>query len=166
MQSAELEAILAPILLAQERASYTSLVSSSTALPSIKDAHDTRSLAYTGPDAHWDFQTASTGPASMTVKQEWEVVRRELSATANVLVSMATVATAVWWAAGSVPLVNKVLMSLFGALAIAAVEAFLYVRFFQRTREPQPGAKGQRKSIRPGDRAARAVMLISEKNAG
>jgi hypothetical protein len=30
---------------------------------------------------------------------------------------------------------QKTLLSLFGALAIAAIEGFLYIRFFQKTRE-------------------------------
>lgn len=62
-------------------------------------------MAYTGSQGNlWDFQTASV--PSLSVAQEWEAVRRELSATANVIASMAAVATAVWWAAGNIPLVN------------------------------------------------------------
>ena len=93
-QSPELEAILAPIRLAQEQATYASYLSKPTQFD-YKDAFDLRSTG------NWDFRTASH--PRTTVQQEWEAVRRELSAVANVLASMAAVATAVWWAAGNTP---------------------------------------------------------------
>lgn len=114
--------------------------------------------------AKWDFRTASAPTAS--IKEEWDSVRKELGAVANVLASAAAVATAVWWASGNTPLtqvrllsvglpltpigthpdrhehvadkvgmvflLQKTFMSLFGAIAIAAIEGFLYLRYFQR----------------------------------
>lgn len=99
-QSPELEAILAPIRLAQEQATYASFLSSSSSLLDRPSTHrDAFSLNNTET---WDFRTASH--PNTTVKQEWDAVRKELSAVANVLASMAAVATAVWWAAGTTAL--------------------------------------------------------------
>lgn len=58
--------------------------------------------AYEAKSNNWDFSTASHPVLSF--KQEWEAVRRELSAVANILASMAAVAVSVWWAAGTIPL--------------------------------------------------------------
>lgn len=97
LQSPELEAILAPIRLAQEQSTYASYLSSSKVPHSDhKDPFDLRTTS------NWDFRTASH--PRTTVKQEWEAVRREISAIANVLASMAAVSTAVWWVAGTTPL--------------------------------------------------------------
>jgi hypothetical protein len=97
-QSPELEAILAPIRLAQEQADYASLLAGPSLHQSrAKDTFDLRNST-----DHWDFKTASH--PQLSVKQEWNAVKRELSAVANVLASMAAVATAVWWAAGNIDL--------------------------------------------------------------
>ncbi|KAK9895305.1 hypothetical protein P389DRAFT_91035 [Cystobasidium minutum MCA 4210] len=143
-RSPELEAILAPIRLAQEQATYASFLSSSSSLLDRPSTHrDAFSLNNTET---WDFRTASH--PNTTVKQEWDAVRKELSAVANVLASMAAVATAVWWAAGTTALAQKTLMSLFGAIAIAAIEGFLYTRFFQKYRESRSIKKPALKSAR------------------
>lgn len=63
-------------------------------------------------------------------------------------------------------------MSLFGALAIGAIEAFLYIRFFQRTRAPKQASKSERQrrvvsgsKVKPQPKAQSANLLISEKGA-
>jgi len=127
-RSAKLEAILAPIRLAQEQASYADMMSpSAQPVPRNLDLHDTSS--------HWDFNTASH--PRLTVRQEWEAARKELSAVFNVLASMAAVGTAVWWISGGYLLAQRVLMSLFGAIGIGAVEGLLYV-LLSRSRSSKP----------------------------
>lgn len=103
LQSAELEAILAPIRLAQEQEAYATMLSSSPnnyaqGGNTFKDPFDLKTTD------NWDFRSASH--PQLSVKQEWEAVRRELSAVVNVIASMGAVATAVWWATGTAPLVQ------------------------------------------------------------
>ena len=98
LQSPELEAILAPIRLAQERSSYAALLSPP---PTLSRPVDLYGHEFSQP---WDFATASHSTPSF--KLEWEGARRELSAVANVLASMGAVSTAVFWAAGTAPLVQ------------------------------------------------------------
>ncbi|BGP49558.1 hypothetical protein JCM10450v2_005452 [Rhodotorula kratochvilovae] len=111
VKSPELLAILSSIQLTQDRAAYASLTSLLPAPhPSLVPLHD-------------PYDPSALGTAAKSPAEEWREIRRELSAIVNVGASMAAVGTAVWW---------RILLSLAGAIAIAAIEAFLYYRFFTR----------------------------------
>lgn len=93
-QSPQLEAILAPIRIAQEQASYASMMASASSDPGPRNLDP-----FGDTTSRWDFTTASH--PELTVKQEWDLARKELGAIFNVLASMAAVATAVYWITGS-----------------------------------------------------------------
>ncbi|GAA5987528.1 hypothetical protein JCM10908_001992 [Rhodotorula pacifica] len=118
VKSPELLAILADIQLQQDRLCYTSMTSLTSAPPpSLIPLNDPHDPAYTGKPAK-------------TVAEEWAEIRRELGAIVNVGASMLAVATAVWWVSGGRTLAARLCLSLAGAVAIAAIEGFLYYRFF------------------------------------
>ena len=54
---------------------------------------------------------------------------------------------------------QKTLMSLFGAIGIAAIEGFLYTRFFQRFRESRTIKRAVPKMSKPSTTTAHAVRL-------
>lgn len=100
--------------------------------------------------------------SAKSIAEEWTEVRRQLSAVVNVLVSMATVGTGVWWVGGgrSVQAVSLTMLfrqvrkrradhlqrlglSMLGAVAIAAIEAWLYWRFFNREQGGDVATKGK-----------------------
>lgn len=147
LQSPELLAILAEIQLDQDRRSYSSMTSLSPAgRPSLIPLND----------PHTPFG----GSTTKSVAEEWTEIKRELGAVVNVTASMLAVATAVWWVGGGrsyaavrpnprptivptlaervlrdclctgPPSVQRLGLALTGAIAIAAVEGFLYYRFF------------------------------------
>ncbi|GAA5852111.1 hypothetical protein JCM9279_005061 [Rhodotorula babjevae] len=122
VKSPELLAILSSIQLSQDRLAYASLTSLLPAPhPSLVPLHAA---------AH---QGRHKSPA-----EEWTEIRRELSAIINVGASMAAVATAVWWVSFGFSYLERIALSFLGALAIAAVEAFLYHRFFTRASRTEP----------------------------
>ncbi|TNY19367.1 endoplasmic reticulum-based factor for assembly of V-ATPase-domain-containing protein [Rhodotorula diobovata] len=133
-KSPELLAILSSIQLEQDRRSYASLTSLLPAphpsLVPLNDPYDSSSLR--GPPK---------SPA-----EEWRDIRRELSAIVNVGASVAAVATAVWWVSFGYSYLERILLSFLGALAIAAIEAFLYYRFFTRLAHDPKVAKAGAKS--------------------
>ncbi|BGP41411.1 hypothetical protein JCM10449v2_005391 [Rhodotorula kratochvilovae] len=118
VKSPELLAILSSIQLTQDRAAYASLTSLRPAPhPSLVPLHD-------------PYDSSALGSAAKSPAEEWREIRRELSAIVNVGASMAAVGTAVWWVSFGYSYVERILLSLAGAIAIAAIEAFLYYRFF------------------------------------
>ncbi|GAA6055218.1 hypothetical protein JCM3770_000720 [Rhodotorula araucariae] len=120
VKSPELLAILSSIQLKQDRAAYASLTSLRPAPhPSLVPVHD-------------PYDPGALGRRAKSPAEEWREIRRELSAIVNVGASMAAVGTAVWWVSFGYSYVERILLSLAGALAIAAIEAFLYYRFFTR----------------------------------
>ncbi|KAK4701526.1 hypothetical protein P7C70_g4703, partial [Phenoliferia sp. Uapishka_3] len=135
-QSPQLLAILAALQLESDRASYASMTSLTQPQPisllPMNDIHD----------------PAKNGRGERTVAEEWQEVRRELSAVINVVASMGAVGTAVWWVGGGRSLAARLMLSLGGAVAIAAIEAFLYWRFFTRdSYEIQQKKKGRGKVL-------------------
>ncbi|POY72172.1 hypothetical protein BMF94_4809 [Rhodotorula taiwanensis] len=117
LQSPELLAILAEIQLDQDRRSYSSMTSLSPAgRPSLIPLND----------PHTPFG----GSTTKSVAEEWTEIKRELGAVVNVTASMLAVATAVWWVGGGRSYAARLGLALTGAIAIAAVEGFLYYRFF------------------------------------
>lgn len=106
-QSPQLEAILAPIRLAQERQEYAALVASNDSQQSrYGDPFDPSSSAFVAAQAGSSWNPNTGTASALTTKQEWDSVKKELGAVFNVLASMGGVATAVWWAAGNTPLVQ------------------------------------------------------------
>ncbi|BGP56448.1 hypothetical protein JCM8202_001812 [Rhodotorula sphaerocarpa] len=163
VKSPELLAILADIQLRQDRLAYSSMTSLAAPAP--------RSLLPLD-DPH-DRACSSQPPKS--VAEEWTEIRRELGAIVNVAASMLAVATAVWWVGGGRSYAARLGLAMAGAVAIAAIEGFLYWRFFaalsaQRTREAQsPGAAGGVLKIQgglPPNSAAAGRAATSEKGGG
>lgn len=142
-QSPELEAILAQIQLSNDRKSYARMTALSqptyTSTLPMSDPHD----------------RAQLGLAPLTIQEEWADIKKQLAAVVNVLASMAAVATAVWWVSGGrgvgevsrcavllppfrdandptsmTP--QRLALSMGGAIAISAIEAFLYWRYFSQ----------------------------------
>ncbi|BGP25817.1 ATPase, vacuolar ER assembly factor, Vma12 [Rhodotorula toruloides] len=115
-KSPKLLAILADIQLQQDRRSYASLISLAPAPhPSLIPLDD-------------PFSSKSP----RTPAEEWKEIRREVSAIANVGASMLAVGTGVWWVGGGRSYAARLCLALSGALAIAAIEGWLYWRFFSR----------------------------------
>jgi hypothetical protein len=91
-QSPELLAILADIQLAQDRASYARMTQSTTAGRSVL-------FPSMDPSSHHDgVWTGSSNDANTA--GDWKEIRRQITAIVNVIASMATVATGVWWVGG------------------------------------------------------------------
>ncbi|KAJ8293857.1 hypothetical protein OF846_003116 [Rhodotorula toruloides] len=130
-KSPELLAILADIQLQQDRLSYASLIS----------------LA---PAPHPSLIPLDDPFSAKTPAEEWQEIRREVSAIANVGASMLAVGTGVWWVGGGRSYAARLCLALSGALAIAIIEGWLYWRFFSRL-NPAPKA-----SASVGRTAARA----------
>ncbi|GAA5939731.1 hypothetical protein JCM3775_001611 [Rhodotorula graminis] len=147
VKSSELLAILSSIQLSQDRLAYASLTS---LLPA---PHPSLVPLHAAAGAH-DGRLKS--PA-----EEWTEIRRELGAVVNVAASMAAVASAVWWVSFGFSYLERIALSFLGALAIAAVEAFLYYRFFTRASRAEPAP-----SPRPGARAPSARAGGAGRGAG
>ncbi|SGZ21630.1 BQ5605_C021g09392 [Microbotryum silenes-dioicae] len=118
--SPELLAILAKIQLDQDRESYKAMTSTGptsyyrSTLP-MKDLHDPE---YSG--------------RTTTEAEDWQLVRKQVSAIANVGASMAAVGTGVWWVGGGRTYAARLVLALTGAVLIGLIETFLYYRFFTR----------------------------------
>ncbi|GAA5904819.1 hypothetical protein JCM8208_001366 [Rhodotorula glutinis] len=124
VKSPELLAILSSIQLSQDRLAYASLTSLLPAPhPSLVPPHTAHEGRHKSP------------------AEEWTEIRRELGAIVNVGASMAAVATAVWWVSFGFSYLERIALSFVGALAIAAVEAFLYYRFFTRASRTEPASQ-------------------------
>ncbi|GAA5867869.1 hypothetical protein JCM8547_003400 [Rhodosporidiobolus lusitaniae] len=136
VKSPELLAILADIQLQQDRASYTSMTSLAApphpSLNPMNDLHD--------PTRY--------GGKPKTAAEEWKEIRREVGAILNVGASMLAVGTAVWWVGGGRSYAARLSLAMSGAVAIAAIEAFLYYRFFTRhAREEAEVAKRKARGV-------------------
>ncbi|GAA6016835.1 hypothetical protein JCM11491_001822 [Sporobolomyces phaffii] len=159
-KSPELVAILASIQLANDRAAYAALTSLST--PQYRSV-----LPLTDP--HEPASTLSS-TTTATVSDEWGDVKKEVSAIVNVVCSVAAVFTSVWYVGFgySPPIVRppssslffhverdglttlqlehhppplkRLGLSLLGAVAIAAIEGWLYYRVFTRVRRNGGGS--------------------------
>ncbi|KAK4048846.1 hypothetical protein OIO90_005654 [Microbotryomycetes sp. JL221] len=119
-KSPRLQAILAQIKLEQEQKQYESMTSLQyspfqSTIPT-RDAYS-RLNSQTSRDDERD-------------KNEWKQIKRQVGAIVNVIVSMMTVATGVWWVGGGRKVEARLALAMFGAVAIAAIEGFLYYRFF------------------------------------
>ncbi|GAA5916001.1 hypothetical protein JCM6882_003492 [Rhodosporidiobolus microsporus] len=148
-KSPELLAILADIQLQQDRMAYASLTSlSAPPHPSLiptNDLHD----------------PARNGGKAKTVAEEWKEIRREVGAIVNVGASMMAVGTAVWWVGGGYSYATRLGLAMSGAIAIAAIEAFLYYRFFTRNeRETQEAAKRKARAANRGRGRAIAAPAV------
>ncbi|GAA6028607.1 hypothetical protein JCM8097_007307 [Rhodosporidiobolus ruineniae] len=156
-KSPELLAILADIQLQQDRASYASLTSLSSASSSFLPMND-------------PFDPTHFGGPPKTVAEEWKDIRREVSAIVNIGVSMFGVATGFWWVSGAYSYAIRLGLALGGALAIAAIEGFLYYRFFTRLEESRRKAGSKGKTRRVGIAAGRALPVaapsVSEDKVG
>ncbi|GAA5966690.1 hypothetical protein JCM8115_000254 [Rhodotorula mucilaginosa] len=120
VKSPELLAILADIQLRQDRIAYSSMTSLAPAPhPSLIPLHDP-----------YDDPAHNGGGRTKSVAEEWAEIRRELGAIVNVGASMLAVGTAVWWVGGGRSYAARLCLALAGAVAIAAIEGFLYYRFF------------------------------------
>ncbi|KDE05377.1 hypothetical protein MVLG_04288 [Microbotryum lychnidis-dioicae p1A1 Lamole] len=119
-KSPELLAILAKIQLDQDRESYKAMTSTGptsyyrSTLP-MKDLHDPE---YSG--------------RTTTEAEDWQLVRKQVSAIANVGASMTAVGTGVWWVGGGRTYAARLVLALTGAVLIGLIETFLYYRFFTR----------------------------------
>lgn len=89
VQSPELLAILAEIQLAQDRASYARMTQPATNKSSLFPSMESTMNDMTMGSAQ---EVATAG--------DWNEIRRQVSAIVNVIASMATVATGVWWVGG------------------------------------------------------------------
>ncbi|GAA6015819.1 hypothetical protein JCM10207_008807 [Rhodosporidiobolus poonsookiae] len=144
-KSPELLAILAQIQLDADRVSYAQLTSLGPAPhPSL--------FSHPHADAH---DPARWGGKPKTAAEEWKEIRREVGAIVNVAASMAAVATAVWWVGGGRSYAARLSLAMLGAVAIAAIEGFLYYRFFTRHERAQPGAG--KKKVRAATRGGPAA---------
>ncbi|EIM22394.1 hypothetical protein WALSEDRAFT_60048 [Wallemia mellicola CBS 633.66] len=68
-------------------------------------------------------------------KSVYKETKDELQVITSVLFSMVAVATAIWWAGGTMNPTYKTLLAMFGAIAIAIVETALYVIIQMRKSE-------------------------------
>ncbi|BGP17669.1 hypothetical protein JCM10213v2_005707 [Rhodosporidiobolus nylandii] len=108
------------IQLEQDRASYATLTSlAAPPHPSLIPLNDA-------------FDPSRYGGKPKTAAEEWKEIRREVGAILNVGASMLAVGTAVWWVGGGRSYAARLSLAMAGAVAIAAIEAFLYYRFFTR----------------------------------
>ncbi|SCV74971.1 BQ2448_8000 [Microbotryum intermedium] len=119
-KSPELLAILAKIQLDQDRESYKAMTSTAptpyyrSSFP-MKDLHGLELVVRTTSEA-----------------EDWQLVRKQVSAIANVGASMGAVGTGVWWVGGGRTYAARLVLALTGAVLIGLIEAFLYYRFFTR----------------------------------
>ncbi|KAK4049529.1 hypothetical protein OIV83_004026 [Microbotryomycetes sp. JL201] len=120
-KSPELLAILAQIQQEQDQKAYDSMTS-------LSFSAFTSQIPTTDPYSRRAGQLANAGEVS--IAEEWKQIRRQVGAIVNVLVSMVTVATGVWWVGGGRSVEARLALAMFGAVAIAAIEGFLYYRFF------------------------------------
>ncbi|GAA5979130.1 hypothetical protein JCM5350_007077 [Sporobolomyces pararoseus] len=142
-KSPELLAILSSIQLSQDRLAYTSLTSLSQ--PTYRSL-----LPMT--DVH-----ASQTPK--TVAEEWGQIKKELSAIVNVLVSMAAVFTGVWYVGFGYSHAIRLGLSLFGAVAIAAIEGWLYWRVFSRVEQGKTEAEKWKNGGSEGARGGKVLKF-------
>ncbi|KAI5479228.1 ATPase, vacuolar ER assembly factor, Vma12 [Pseudohyphozyma bogoriensis] len=130
--SPELLAILSSIQLANDRAEYA-------AMTAVDRPVFTSSLPMRD-----QYDPAMRGGSAKTIAEEWKEIQREVAAILNVGASMAAVGTAVWWVGGGRSYAARLSLAMAGALAIAAIEAFLYYRFF--TRHSSAKSDGKKKA--------------------
>lgn len=153
-QSAELLKILSRIQEAQDKASYNSMTSLAnpqpTSLIPLNDIYE------------------SSNRTKRTEAEEWKEVQKQTSAIMNVVASMFAVGTAVWWVGGGgsyamvcltfhsfsaslrrrkaaddlIPLtLQRLSLAFSGAVAIAAIEGFLYWRIFSQSSDEKTQKK-------------------------
>jgi hypothetical protein len=118
------------------------------------------------------YDPTQHGGKTKTMAEEWKDVRRQVGAIVNVGASMATVFTGVWWVGGgrsvqavsgsalvslsahsadlAFVLMQRLGLAMTGAFLIAAIEAFLYYRFFTREAEEEKkgGGKAERRKAK------------------
>ncbi|GAA5871218.1 hypothetical protein JCM3774_006827 [Rhodotorula dairenensis] len=123
VKSPELLAILADLQLRQDRIAYSSMTSLSA--PTLHRGGNAVVIPLDDP-----HDPAHSGRPPKSVAEEWDEIRRELGAVVNVGASMLAVGTAVWWVGGGRSYAARLCLALAGAVAIAAIEGFLYYRFF------------------------------------
>ncbi|GAA5874083.1 hypothetical protein JCM16303_002683 [Sporobolomyces ruberrimus] len=122
-KSPELLAILSSIQLTLDRESYSSLTSLQT--PSYRSLLPLR-------DPH---ASSKGGGGGETLGQEWNQIKKELSAIVNVGFSMVAVFTGVWYVGFGYSQATRLGLSMGGAFLIAAIEGWLYYRVFSRIEE-------------------------------
>ncbi|GAA5972161.1 hypothetical protein JCM11641_002524 [Rhodosporidiobolus odoratus] len=150
-KSPELLAILSAIQLDQDRQSYAALTSlSAPPHPSLVPLNDL-------------YDPARYGGQPKTVAEEWKEIRREVGAILNVGASMLAVGTAVWWVGGGRSYAARLCLAMLGAVSIAAIEAFLYYRFF--TRDEREAAEASKRAARTKTpkRTSPMALTVDEK---
>ncbi|KAM0786627.1 hypothetical protein ACM66B_002079 [Microbotryomycetes sp. NB124-2] len=124
-KSPQLLAILAKIQQEQDQQAYDSMTS-------LSYSPYTAQIPTNDPYLAHKNKSGDGGVASVAADtvEEWKQIKRQVGAIVNVIVSMMTVATGVWWVGGGRSVEARLALAMFGAIAIAAIEGFLYYRFF------------------------------------
>ncbi|KAK0556557.1 hypothetical protein OC844_005824 [Tilletia horrida] len=139
-RSPELEKSLAAIRLAHEQAEYERMTSI------LNPSQRKRSLFSLAepPRSHASDSLHPSAPVLTVQKltpeqeaEEWAEANKQISAVINIVISMAAVATAAWWAAGSANVLwvelqaSKTLVCMALAIIVGVAETVMYARYWR-----------------------------------
>ncbi|UZJ53055.1 hypothetical protein CBS101457_002375 [Exobasidium rhododendri] len=140
-RSPELLKTLRRIQLAQEEAEYEEMISSTR-------------LSRTKEGKPFGFRTTAEKQSPWQTKEnrseaeEWEEVKRQLGAIANVALSVAAVVVSVWWAGGNADPVWKTLVALPLSILVAVAEVTLYARHWNNIQDKKKKGKVDKTSVK------------------